>query len=195
MLNTHLENHYRKIANSAILMIVAAALAWELSKWIVAGNLTDLGAVAIVGAGIAFCIALLKDWRYGVYCFFIWIVFEDLIRKFTGNGAAMFFAKDLIIGLTYALMMIAFRRRPMMFKASFFLWLGIFFFVGLLQVFNPNSPSVFYGLLGLKLYFYYVPLMFAGYALLRSEADLYKIIMLNTWIALIIAGLGVAQSV
>jgi hypothetical protein len=87
------------------------------------------------------------------------------------------------------------RRQLPTFKAPFFLWLYIFFFVALLQVINPNSPSVLYGLLGLKLYFYYIPLMFAGYALLRSEANLHSFLMVNTWIALVAAGLGVAQSV
>ena len=171
-------------------------LAWELSNWIVEGNAINLGLVGLVGAGLAFSIVLIKDWRYGIYCFLIWLIFEDLIRKFTGNGTAMFFAKDLLIGLTYVAMLLAFHRRQLpTFRAPFFLWLGIFSAVSLLQVFNPDSPSVLYGILGFKLYFYYVPLMFAGYALLRSEKDLHKILMLNMWIALIVAGLGVAQSI
>jgi len=29
-----------------------------------------------------------------------------------------------------------------------------------------------YGVMGLKLFFYYVPLLFVGYALLNSEAEL-----------------------
>ncbi len=46
----------------------------------------------------------------------------------------------------------------------------------------------------MKTYFYYIPLMFAGYALLRTEEDLHKILMLNMWIAIVVAGLGVLQS-
>jgi hypothetical protein len=39
-------------------------------------------------------------------------------------------------------------------------------------VFNPGSTSVIYGFLGLKLYFLYIPLMYLGYALIKSEQDL-----------------------
>ncbi len=46
----------------------------------------------------------------------------------------------------------------------------------------------------MKTYFYYAGLMYAGYALLRTEADLYKILMLNMWIAIVVGGLGILQS-
>lgn len=196
MLNRQSSVYQLRLVKALALTIGMFALAWKLAGWIVDGNSTDLTLVAIAAIGVAFSIALIKDWRYGVYCFLVWLVFEDLIRKFTGNGVALFFAKDVILGLTYVAMWIAFReRRLLAFKPPFLLSLIIFFCVGVLEVFNTNIPNVIYGLLGLKLYFYYVPLMFAGYALLRSEEDLYKILMLNTWIALVIAGLGVAQSV
>ena len=128
------------------------AAASYLAGWIADGNSTDLTLVAIAAIGVAFSIALLKDWRYGVYCFLVWLVFEDLIRKFTGNGVALFFAKDVILGLTYVAMWIAFReRRLLAFKPPFLLSLIIFFCVGVLEVFNTNIPNVIYGLLGISI--------------------------------------------
>src|SRR5437764_13138481 len=41
-----------------------------------------------------------------------------------------------------------------------------------MQTFNPASTSLIFGVLGLKLFFYYVPLLFVGYALLNSEEQL-----------------------
>ena len=118
-------------------------------------------------------------------------MFEDLIRKFAGNGFAMFFAKDVILGITYLSMLVALRaRRLPTFKSPFFVTLGIFFAFGMVQAFNVNSPGLLYSALGLKAYFYYVPMMFAGYAMLRTEADLHKVLMVNTWIALIVSGIG-----
>jgi hypothetical protein len=167
-----------------------------LSVWIINDNISYLLFAAVGCAGFALLIIITKDWHYGLYCFFIWIVFEDLIRKFTGNSTAMFFAKDVILGLTYLSMLIAHReRRLSTFKPPFIVLLGIFFAFCFLQAFNLNLPSMLYGLLGLKIYFFYVPLMFAGYALLRSEEDLHKFLMLNMWIALVVAGLGIAQSI
>jgi hypothetical protein len=61
---------------------------------------------------------------------------------------------------------------------------------GIMQMFNPASSTIVYGILGVKLFFWYIPLYFVGYALLNSEADLRRFFRVNTWLALIITGLG-----
>ena len=43
------------------------------------------------------------------------------------------------------------------FRPTFLVLLLCFLFFGMIQVFNPSSTSVFYGLMGMKLYFIYVP--------------------------------------
>jgi hypothetical protein len=92
-------------------------------------------------------------------------------------------------------MLLARRKNQLLtFRPPFIFWLAIFFWLATAQVFNPHSPTIFFGLLGMKTYFYYVPLMFAGYALLRTEDDLRKVLMLNMWIAIVVAGLGAMQS-
>ena len=185
-----------RLAKAAGLAAGALILAWTVSNWIIAGDTRTLLIAALGGAGLAMFIFVLKDWQNGIYCFIVWLVFEDLIRKFAGNGFAVFFAKDIIIGLTYLSMLVALRdRRLPTFKSPFFVALGIFFAFGLVQAFNVNSPGLLYSALGLKAYFYYVPMMFAGYAMLRTEADLHKVLMVNTWIALIVSGIGVLQSI
>jgi hypothetical protein len=73
--------------------------------------------------------------------------------------------------------------------------LGLFVLFGIVQIFNPNSPSLVYGALGLKLYLYYVPLIFVGYALLRTELDLRRLLFTSMGAAGIIALVGIAQSV
>lgn len=185
-----------RLAKAAGLAAGALILAWTVSNWIIAGDTRSLLIGAVGAVGLALLIFVLKDWKNGIYCFFVWLVFEDLIRKFAGNGFAVFFAKDIIIGLTYLSMLVALRdRRLPTFKSPFFVTLGIFFAFGLVQAFNVNSPGLLYSALGLKAYFYYVPMMFAGYAMVRTESDLHKVLMVNTWIALIVSGIGVLQSV
>jgi hypothetical protein len=196
MWNAQSDLVHSRTAKAAALAIACMGLAWVLSRWIVAQDSRDLIFVGIAAIGIPLIIAVLNDWRRGLYAFLVWLVFEDLIRKFLGNNLAMFFAKDTIIGVTYLGMLVALRRRKFLtFRPPFLLWLSIFVWVGVLQVLNPNSPSILYGLLGLKLYFYYVPLMFAGYALLHTEDDLYKFLTVNLWIGLVVSALGVAQSI
>jgi hypothetical protein len=47
----------------------------------------------------------------------------------------------------------------------------------------------------LKLFFYYVPLLFVGYALLNSEQELRHFFFVNMILVIVIASLGIAQSV
>lgn len=171
-------------------------LAWILATAILQGDSQTLLYLGILAAGSLAITGILLDWRNGVYLFFAWLVFEDLIRKFAGNNTAMFFAKDAIIIPLYVSMLIAIRRGQLQtFKPPFLASLALFFWLAVLQMFNPNSPSVLYGILGLKTDFFYVPLMFAGYALVRTEEGLYRFLTLNGLIALVVTGLGIAQSV
>jgi hypothetical protein len=64
-----------------------------------------------------------------------------------------------------------------------------------MQVFNPASTNLMYGVLGLKLFFYYVPLLFVGYALLNSEEELRHFFFVNMILGLIIVSLGIAQAI
>src|SRR5205814_7246020 len=66
---------------------------------------------------------------------------------------------------------------------------------GVMQTFNPASTSLIFGVLGLKLFFYYVPLLFVGYALLNSEEQLRRFFFVNIILVLIIGSLGIAQSI
>jgi hypothetical protein len=195
MLNVRSEAFESKTVRVMAILAGLFTLTWTLSGWIVSGSSIYLILTAVACASFLTLIYILKNWRIGVFIFLVWLVFEDLIRKYVGNSLFMFFGKEIIIGMTYVSMLITQRRgRLLIFKPPFLFWLVIFFWVGVAQVFNPNSPNIFYGLLGIKTYFYYIPLMFAGYALLPSEADLHKILMLNMWIALIVGGLGVIQT-
>src|SRR5437588_7646913 len=45
------------------------------------------------------------------------------------------------------------------------------------------------------MYFFYIPLLFVGYALLRDERDLRRFLAFNLVVAMVIGGLGIMQSV
>ncbi|MGB7310912.1 MAG: hypothetical protein WBC67_17770, partial [Candidatus Acidiferrales bacterium] len=119
-----------------------------------------------------------------------------MARKYMGNNLALFFGKDILLLLVY----ISFFRdvrlgRAKTFRPPFMLFLSLFFWLGLLEVFNQNSPSILYGLLGMKTYFYYIPLMFVAYALIQTDKDLRKFLIVNIVLAGVIGGLGIAQAV
>jgi hypothetical protein len=182
------------LAFALVLFVVFAA--WKVSEYIVTGQ---TGTLFIVGLGFAVLVvivAILNDWRNGLYFFLFWLLFEDFARKFLSNNMAIYFAKDFLVLIVYLSFFLAYRRKKVhTFRPPFLIPLLIFVWFGVMQVFNPASSSLMYGVLGLKLYYYYIPLLFIGYALVDTEADLRRFYFINIGLALIIVSLGIAQAI
>src|SRR6267378_3744767 len=146
--------------------------------------------------GSAFVVAMLNSWRKGLYFFLTWLLFEDFARKYLGNNMAIYFAKDVLAAAVYLSFFLAYRRKEVTsFRPPFLVPVLLFVWFGVMQVFNPASTNLVYGILGLKLFFCYVPLLFVGYALLNSEQQLRRFFFVNIALVMIIASLGIAQSV
>jgi hypothetical protein len=192
--------HIPAIRNQTLIgmsvFVLAIWLAWQLAGEIATNNVRSL---EFAGAGFAAAVAavaILKNWRTGFYLFLVWMLFEDLFRKYMGNGLALFFGKDILAALAYmSLFAEVRRRREKRFRPPFLLFLSFFFLLGVVQVFNQNSPHILYGLLGFKTYFYYIPFMYVGYALIRGDEDLRKFLVFNAALSGLIAGLGIVQAI
>jgi len=175
--------------------LIGLALIWILAQAVLQSPAYILIPVMIAAAVIAL-VQIMKNWRTGILIFLVWMLFEDLARKFMGNNMALYFAKDLLA----AACLLSFyrgniRERRVDFRLAFFSPFVLFFAWAVLEVFNPYSPSPLYGLLGLNDYFGYVPLFFLGYALLRNGNDLRRFLLFNLAIAALIGALGIAQSI
>jgi hypothetical protein len=186
-----------KTLTVALSLVVGLGALWFLANSITAG---DFQTALLFGAAVTALAVVgktLSDWRSGVYLFMVWLLFEDFIRKYLGNSMSIYFGKDVLIGATYvALLMSRLRGDDKeRFRPPFKYALAMFVLLGVAQVFNPGSPSLWYGVLGLKLYFYYLPLMFVGYALLRSESDLQKFLFVNAGLAAVISVIGILQAI
>lgn len=175
------------------LFVVAA---YKAAGFILAGDMTGLALVAIAIAVSALVIAILNDWRKGLYFFLAWLLFEDFARKYLGNNMAIYFAKDFLLLVIYISFIKAYRRKEVSgFRPPFLIPLLLLVWFGVIQIFNPGSPHIMFGLLGLKVYFYYIPLLFVGYALINSEAELRRFFFINLALSAIICGLGIAQAI
>jgi hypothetical protein len=161
------------------------------------GDSTGLIFIVLGCGSVGATIAILNDWRRGLYIFFGWLFFEDFARKYLGNNMAIYFAKDLLVLVVYLSFFNAKRNQKTTrnFQPPFLVPLLIFLWFAVAQVFNPGSTSVFYGVLGLKLYFLYIPLMYLGYALVDSEQDLRRFFMFNAMLISLVSSLGIAQSI
>lgn len=195
-----LTNRIPAMRNQALiglgLFLVGIWVAWQVGGKIVAGDLEGIvfGALEFGACVVGFTI--LRKWRAGFYLFLVWLLFEDLARKYLGNNLALFFGKDVLAGLVYIALFIEIRRgREKLFRPPFLLPLAIFIWLGAVQIFNQNSPHILYGLLGFKVYFFYIPLMWAGYALIRNDKDLQNFLSVNAVLAVVISGVGIAQAI
>lgn len=190
-------SHFRKGPLLTIgTFIVGAFAAYLTAEFVVSGDFIGMAYAGMAIVGGAIVIGILNNWRNGVYFFLGWLLFEDLARKFLGNNMAIFFAKDLLALVAFISFLVAVRRKEVTsFRPPFLGPVLIFVWFGALQVFNPASTSIWYGLMGFKMFFYYVPMVFLGYSLINSEVQLRRFFTVNIILALIIISLGTAQSI
>jgi hypothetical protein len=187
---------WRKPAQALVLFVIFGAAAFKCTQYLIADDFVGLAYMGLVSVGTVFVFAMLKNWRTGVYVFFVWLLFEDFARKFLGNNMAIFFAKDFLVAVVYLSFFVALRRRSVaVIRPPFLVPLLLFVWIGIVQVFNPASTTLIYGVLGVKLFFSYMPLFFVGYALINSEAELRRFFKIQAFLGLIIASLGIAQSI
>jgi hypothetical protein len=179
-----------------VVVLLFGAAALISSRFVLDNDFTGLAYMGLLSVGAVFVVIMLKNWRTGVYVFFTWLLFEDFARKFLGNNMAIYFAKDFLVAVVYLSFFAAVRRRSVaVIRPPFLVPLLLFVWIGIMQVFNPGSSTVVYGVLGVKLFFSYMPLFFIGYAFLNSEADLRRFFKIQAFLGLIIASLGIAQSI
>jgi len=171
-------------------------LAWLLANWIAEGQFQELIYVVLAGAVCLISGVIIQNWRTGFYFFLFWVVFEDLARKFMGNNMAIYFGKDVMVLLIYVSLYLAIRRRrDMAFRPPFLIPIVIMIWFVVIQAFNPYSPSPVYGGLGLKVDFLYFGLMFVGYALMRTDEDIRRFIIVSLSLAAGVSLLGIIQSI
>jgi hypothetical protein len=177
-------------------LLISLWIAWELGGRIAAQDLKTISFAALGFFALAITVTILRNWRLGFYFFLIWLLFEDLFRKYLGNAMAIYFAKDVLVGLVYVSLYVDIRKgRSKTFRPPFLLFLSLFIWLGILQIFNSNSPHILYGLLGFKVYFYYIPMIFVGYAVIESDEGLRKFLVINGILAGVIGGIGIIQAI
>jgi hypothetical protein len=178
------------------MLVIGAFAAYETAQYVINDDMTGLAYAGLGLLGGAVVVAILNNWRNGMYFFLSWLLFEDCVRKFLGNNMAIYFAKDFLL----CVVLISFlsdvrRKKTTIFRPPFLMPLLVFVWFGAMQIFNPASTSIWYGLMGFKIFFFYVPLIFIGYALLNSEKELRRFFTINLLLVLVIISLGIAQSI
>jgi len=192
-----LPGQFRRSPLVALGFLILTVLAiYQASNFILSGDTSSLILASLFFSFAVIVVAMLNNWRNGLYFFLVWLLFEDLARKYLGNNMAIYFGKDILAAVVYVAFFAAYRRKEVRtFRPPFLIPLLLFVWFGVMQVFNPASVSAAYGILGMKLDFYYIPLIFVGYALLETEADLRRFFSVTLVLAVVIISLGIMQSI
>src|SRR6266849_2112459 len=82
-------------------LAVIGCLLWQLSIAIATGALQSVLLLAAAVAALVVAGTIFTNWRTGVYCLLIWLLFEDLVRKYMGNNMYVYFGKDVLVAILY----------------------------------------------------------------------------------------------
>src|SRR5271170_6679267 len=108
---TGFENLRRNPLVLLALFFIFVAAAYKSAQYVIAGDMTGLAFVALAFIAAAIVVAILNNWRNGLYFFLTWLLFEDFARKYLGNNMAIYFAKDVLVAVVYLSFFVAYRRK------------------------------------------------------------------------------------
>src|SRR5262249_31317927 len=138
-----------------------------------------------------------RYWQGAIFGVFVLLVFEGALRKwvFPWAQAQIYLVKDAILLAAYLGFILDARKTILLARGvgAIKAILILSFLFGALEVFNPNSPSILVGLMGLKTYFLYAPVAFILPYAFKSREHLFLLIRRYLVMAIPVAVLGFLQ--
>ena len=167
-----------------------------LGALIAAGAARPVAAVVILG--VATLIGV-RSWRLAVVLALVYLPIEGILWvALYPHTAAAALAKDFLfvipayIGFFYSYM-----KSKQNFVFPGFPLLPVLLFAGLVivEIFNPLLSRLLVGLVGAKVWLFYIPMAFLGYQLIRSRSDLDRLLNIMCLVAIVPAVVGIAEAV
>ena len=167
-----------------------------LAVLIAAGAALPVAAVLVLG--VATLIGV-QSWRLSVFLALAYLPVEGLLWvALYPHTAPAALAKDFLfvipayIGFFYWCMK---SKRNFVFPG--FPLLAVVLLAGLVivEIFNPLLEPLLVGLVGAKVWLFYIPMAFLGYHLIRNRSDLDRLLNVMCLVAIIPAVVGIAEAV
>lgn len=189
--------------STAALVIVLFGAAVTVAGVITGGvpipSLLALPPVALVAVLIILSLLplLLTKWRIAISLFFVWLIFEDLVRKLAGNDLRVYFVKDLIYIVALVAIVISPEARGTWKEATGRTRLFLYALVawGVVMAVPSAMQDWRLPLLGLRFDFFYAPLVVVGFLLGRDKNSLRRSLVSLACIGALASGIGVVQAV
>lgn len=138
-----------------------------------------------------------QNWRRSVVAVLVLAVLEGALRKWVLPQASqlLYFLKDIVlIGAYLRFFLLEKALRPSLpYKNLIVVFVGLSLTWGICQAFNPSLGSPIIGILGLKNYYLYIPLMWLVADMFKTEADLYQFLRSYLLICIPVGILAISQ--
>jgi hypothetical protein len=146
--------------------------------------------------------ALLTRWRWPVYALLAYLPVSGVavLAAYPGRveRAVAILAKDFVFVIPAYLLFLGYfltRKKRFWFRGAPLVLFGLLTLIVVIQAFNPDLPNHLVGLIGIKVWLFYIPLFFLGYHLIHSRGQLFRVLGLMSLLALIPAVIGLAEVV
>lgn len=157
-------------------------------------------AVLAFGAIAPFVLWLgVRYWQNAILAVFVLMVFEGALRKwvFPGAQAEIYFLKDAVLLAAYLGFLLDGRKGQIRLQGVTWIRILLVLYVifAIIEIFNPNSPSILVWLIGFKSYFLYAPIAFILPYIIESRQHLLDLVRRYLIMACPVAALGFIQVV
>jgi hypothetical protein len=146
--------------------------------------------------------ALVSRWRWPVYALLVYLPISGIavLAAYPGRAerAVAILGKDFVFVIPAYILFLGYflvRRKPFWFKGAPLVLMGLLALIVVIQAFNPDLPNHLVGLIGIKVWLFYIPLFFLGYHLVQNRDKLFRVLGLMSLVALVPAVIGLAEVV
>lgn len=147
---------------------VASGGRWSLLSW---------HSYLAIGFGVFWALLIiLPAWRRGIYFIFAWLLAEDVIRRLLpGQPVELQLVKEALLLWTYLAFVVSRRKEGrLLWTPPFMVSLLCFSTVVVMDALNPGLPGLLVPALGVRIYLWYIPLLWIGYYAFRNRGELVR---------------------
>jgi O-Antigen ligase len=146
--------------------------------------------------------ALTSRWRWALYALLVYLPVSGVavLAAYPGRTerAAAILGKDFVFVIPAYVLFLGYflvRRKPFWFKGAPLVLFGLLALIVVIQAFNPDLPNHLVGLIGIKVWLFYIPLFFLGYHLVQNRDQLFRVLGLMSLVAIVPAVIGLVEVV
>ena len=136
-------------------------------------------------------------WKQAVVALILWVIFAGVVRKWIlpQFSDLIFFFNHIILTGIYCryLSESIIKRHPVFSRHPINIFLLVFVVWGGFCALNPEVPSALVGILGLIIYFYYIPVIYLFPYLFKTKAEMFKWLKIFVIVSTPLLILGVIQ--